>query len=185
MGFEKTEIKLGSFREVGVLVEQSLDVAEKELQQYEGARQAFVKHGTEGSGLPSILMFAEKELEKEIPDLETLKLVKKYIMRCIHSTQNQAQNFANLKQQKLGEIRAFEAVHTQLQALSETEKGKVRKIQEALESGDLEEEDGRPISLKARRLAEEAQEKQDKEQLNLVKQDKSKKPIKKTPVVKL
>lgn len=157
MGFDKSEVKVGTYREVGVLVEGRIDEAERKVQQALGAAEAFKEHATGAKGLPTVLAHADDQLEKEIPDIETLKIVKTYIMRCIHSTQNQGAYYKNLELKARGELHAYEKVHDQLRDLSTVELRKVDKVLKAVESGKIETgEVGHPgPSLKARRQAEE------------------------------
>lgn len=134
MGLDKAELKTAVLSNIGAHVELLIEVAERKTAQAAGAKAALAKHAKD---LESLQRHADSELEKSIPDLESLKLVKTYIGRAIAATQNAARHYENLEQLAVGERQGHERMHDYLIKQVSEEKKKAQALVEALKQGQV------------------------------------------------
>lgn len=168
---DKLEIKQTTYKEVGAKIEELLERSEIAQHEATGARKALVSHV---KNLLGLVTAADGELEKEIPDAEALKLVKKWLGRAIISTEQFAKHWANVELQLGGEAAGHRSTHDMLQKMVTVSQQQAESIQQAEEQGTVvTESDGelaalpgsrrpagvRPMSLKQQRLAEDSQKK--------------------------
>jgi len=168
---DKLEIKQTTYKEVGSKLEETLERAEVTQHEAAGARKALTIHI---KNLLTLVTAADGELEKEIPDAEALKLVKKWLGRAILSTEQFAKHWANVELQLIGEVIGYRNTHDMLQKMVTLSQQQAVNIQAAEEQGTVvTESDGelaalpgaqrpsgvRPMSLKQQRLAEDSQKK--------------------------
>lgn len=132
MGLDKAELKTAVLRNIGAHVELLIGVSERKTAQAAGAKIALVKHAKD---LETLQRHADGELEKSIPDLESLKLVKTYIGRAIAATQNASRHYENLEQLAIGERQGQERLHDYLVKQVSEEKKKAQVLAEALSQG--------------------------------------------------
>jgi len=165
---DKLEIKQAAYKEVGVRLEETLERVETTQHEAAGARKALTIHI---KNLLTLVTAADGELEKEIPDAESLKLIKKWLGRAILSTEQFAKHWSNVELQLTGEAAGYRATHDMLQKMVTVSQQQVESAQVpgnvVLEAdGELTALPGtqrttgvRPMSLKQQRLAEDAPKK--------------------------
>lgn len=163
--------KRKALTEVGVKVEKLLDGAELAAVEARGAKKVLQTHV---KNLLNLTTATDAAVGSEIPDLETLKIVKTWLGRAVVATQNFAANQGNLEQQAAGEAAGHRATHDVIQQLVSQNEEKRKGILASIDAGEivvgsdgeLEAASGgrriagvRPSSsLKQERLAEDAQE---------------------------
>jgi hypothetical protein len=175
----KADIRRGTATSIGVRVEEMLEGAERKVHEARGAKKAMQ---IQTKNLMSISAAVDGEIEKSIPDIETLKIVKLWVSRCVEATDNFAGNLANVELQAAGEVAAYKAIHDHIQdVVSKIDANKVA-VAEAIKSGTAElDEDGEPqmvdaggrppgvrpsMSVVQQRKAEEQAEEQKQEEVS-------------------
>lgn len=168
---DKLEFKKDVLLSVGVKVEEALERAEQQIYEARGGKIALRE---QGKNLLAIMAATDQEVEKSIPDLETLKIVKTWMSRMVIATENAANHLENIEIQARGEKAAHERTHDVLKKMVEEADYRITEIKKAVESGAATETpDGmvravssdrraRPAgvhpgqTIKEQRLAEEA-----------------------------
>lgn len=137
---DKLEARRGAAVSIGTRIEEMLDGAERKAHETGGAKKAMQVHA---KSLMGIAAAVDEEVEKSIPDLETAKLVKTWVMKAVIATENMAAHLANVEMQALGEAIGYRAVHDHVQkVVKEIDDGKANFLK-AIEDGSVVlEEDG-------------------------------------------
>lgn len=167
---DKIELKKDVLLSVGVKVEELLEGAESQCHEARGGKKALRAHV---KNLMGIILAADEDLGKSIPDLETLNLIKSWLSKTILSTENAAKHLENIEIQMAGEVAGHRGTHDVLQKLVGDAERKLEEVTEAVKAGRaIVDQDGtaqaapgerRPAgvrpggSIKEQRLAEEAQ----------------------------
>ena len=168
---DKLEVRRGTATSIGMRIEEMLDGAERKAHETGGAKKAMQSHV---KNLLGIVVAVDEEVEKSIPDLETAKLIKTWLMKTVASTENLVGHLANVEMQALGEAIGYRAVHDHVQKMvKEIDDGKATFLKAIEEGRIVVEEDGeaqmvgvgsrpsgvRPgLSIAQQRKAEEAQQ---------------------------
>lgn len=179
---DKLELKKGTITQVGVKIEELLEGAERDAQRAHGAATALREHAV---NLLQISAAVDQETGKSIPDLETAKLIKKWLSKAVMATENASQHQRNLELSFLGAVAGHRSTHDVLQKMSKQITAKQTEVEKGVENGavttdadgNLEAKPGaqRPVgvrpapTVKAQRQAEET---------------KKKKPVKRQPAKK-
>lgn len=169
---DKLELKRSTITQVGVKVEELLEGAERDAQRAHGAATALREHAVH---LVQISAAVDAETGKSIPDLETAKLIKKWLSKAVIATENASQHQRNLELSFLGAMAGHKSTHDLLQKMSGQLAAKQEEVQKGIESGavtvdadgNLEAKPGapRPVgvrpapSVKTQRQAEAQAEK--------------------------
>lgn len=160
----KAELKMLVTHEVGVRVDDSLEVAKKDLAMLEGRQ---VSLGDAAKTIETLLEHVDKDLEEEKLPEEAAQHVKRYIVRGVNALQNLAQQATNNRIAQTGRVQALEQTVTMLKNMVDAERSKAEaiKLAESTESagttpvpvnGHARETGVRPaMSIKEQRLAEE------------------------------
>jgi hypothetical protein len=174
-------------------VEELLESAEKDAQRAHGAAAALRSHI---NNLLQISSLVDAEIGKEVPDLETAKMIKKWLGRAIVATENAAQHQKNVELSFLGAVSGHKTTHDILQKMSKQLADAQADIEEGVRSGAVVITDGtaeavpgarrpsgvRPAaSIKAQRLAEEKTAKKKTAKKKTAKKKTAKKTVAKTP----
>ena len=137
---DKATISKDTINRIGGVVEGMIDEAERSYYRALGAKEAMSKHV---DNLLKIAGATDDELNKTIPDIDTLKLVKGWLLKTVHATQNFADHLSNVMLSSSGEMAGHKKTHDFLQKMTTQVDSKVAQIQQAIEAGDIEiDEDG-------------------------------------------
>lgn len=168
---DKLEFKKDVLLSVGVKIEEALERAEQQAHEANGGKMAL---RSQAKNLITILASTELEVEKSIPDLETLKIVKSWMSKMVIATENAANHLENVELQTRGEIAAHKKTHDALKKMVGDTDDRLGEIRKAIAAGvAVEMEDGslqvvpggngrRPVgmhpgsTIKEQRLAEES-----------------------------
>lgn len=131
---DKYDIRRKMIAEVDAKVIEQLDNADTSSIEARGAKSALREHV---KNLLGIVAAVDDELGKSIPDLETMKLVKGWVTRCVHATENLAAHLENVELGMLGEIAANKATHEMLDKLTKIDDSRRASIEEAIKAGDV------------------------------------------------
>jgi len=136
----KADIRRGTATAIGAKIEEMHDSAEKRAAEFCGAKKALQAHV---KNLLGIMEAVDEEVQKSIPDLETAKLVKDWLIKTVRSTESLAGHMLNSELQALGEVAALKSVHTYVQkVVGEIDSSKAA-LDQAIASGNVQlEEDG-------------------------------------------
>jgi hypothetical protein len=165
---EKALVSKDIIGKVGIATEEMLEGAEKTAAEAKGAKEALFQHV---KNLLGIVEAVDAEVDKTL-DLPTASLIKKWLMKTVHATENYARHFINVELSAIGESNGLKRTHDLLQRMASQIDSKVIEFHEALERGDIIlGDDGMPIAkpgkprpvgvrpgqtIKQQRLAEEA-----------------------------
>lgn len=114
MGIDKAEITQLTLKNVGVHIEEQREAAENAVQQHLGASLALKDQCKQ---LLEIIGAADNAVkvpnrEDSIPDLETLALIKTWLMKCVYSTESARRHQSNLVLTAQGALQQLNGVHT-------------------------------------------------------------------------
>lgn len=155
MSVLKSEMKQAITHDIGVRVEDAMEVAKRELAVLEGRQAAFADGA---KAVEALLGHVDKDVEAGTYDLLVADHVKRYIQRGAQALINLAQQAANYRIAQTGVVRGFDTTVKLLKGIIEEEE---RKKQAAL-TAEADSKAQRPVgehpglSVKERRLAEEA-----------------------------
>lgn len=161
MSVLKSELKMMVTHEVGVRVDDSLEVAKKDLAMLEGRQTGFADGA---KAVETLLVHVDKDVNEEKLDVDTATKVKLYVTRAVHALNNLAQQTANQRIAQTGKVQGLEQTVTLLKNMVEQERAKAEALKESETApppaNPRERAEGaRPApSLKEQRLAEEAAE---------------------------
>ena len=174
---DKLELNKGTITQVGVKIEELLEGAERDAQRAHGAATSLREHAVH---LVQLSAAVDQEVGKSVPDLETAKLIKKWLSKAVIATENASQHQRNLELSFLGAMAGHKSTHDLLQKMSNQITAKQEEVVKGIESGsvttdadgNLEAKPGapRPVgvrpapSVKAQRQAEETKKKPVKRQ---------------------
>lgn len=162
----KAELKQLVTNEVGVRVEDALEAAKKEGSVLEGRQTAFL----DGSkAVEALLKVVDEDLTAGRYPLETATEIKRFLQRGSQALQNLSQQANNYRIAQAGKIQGFEHTVKLLSSIVEAEKQKIAQIQaqaQTLVASGVTADTAaigvgvppRPLTIKERRLAEEAAE---------------------------
>lgn len=158
MSILKSELKQLVTHEIGVRVDDALDGARRELHALEGRQTAFMDSA---KAVELLLGHVDKDVTEEKYDLTVAEQVKKYLVRASNVLQNLSRESTNMVIAQTGKVQGFAHTVALLKGMIDAEKAKavalvVPEVPVAHPAGSGEE--GRPSSIKALRLAEEAKE---------------------------
>lgn len=161
MSILKAELKMMVTHEVGVRVDDSLEVAKKDLAMLESRQVTF---GDAAKAIETLLQHVDKDLEEEKLPEEVAQHVKRYIVRGVSALQNLAQQAANNRMAQTGRVQGLEQTVVLLKNMVDAERAKA----EALRAAETAPEPMNPkdrvngqhpaATIKELRLAEAAQE---------------------------
>lgn len=155
MNVDKAELKIAIATDIGATIEDSLEAAKKEMQQYDGAIMAFAKAAKACELLAS---HVDKDLDEGKYGLETAEIVKRYIERSAQVNRTLCKEAENLSISASGKISAFENAVATINKYREAERLKVISARVMEPSPGMPIAEDRPgLSIKQRRLLEEAE----------------------------
>lgn len=109
MGIEKSEIKESVYREIGVHIEESLEAIERDVYQERGAALYLRDQALKLSSIVAAVDTAMNTNAPDAPpDLETAKLIKAWVGKCILAVKNASESCHNrdlLGQGKLSQLK--------------------------------------------------------------------------------
>jgi hypothetical protein len=161
----KHEIKSLVYHEIGMKLDDSLELAEREKHEYNGAKSVLAAARKSVEGLTANV---DKELLEAQIDGDQAALIKKWLIRAVNVVQNlglQAEVQSHIAQ---GKIVALTAAVKQAKSLYDAEKARMEalEVQEAGGEGQVEEDPRRPVArpvgqhpgnpIAERKLAEKA-----------------------------
>jgi hypothetical protein len=161
---DKSDVKVGTATEIGCRLDDMLEAQVRELHRFEGAVTAFRTGALAVEGLEKAV---DRELDEgAIPDLETASLLKKYTGRMHQVLTNLAMQADNNRLMQTGKISAMQGAVEVTRKFREEEMNRAVTLRSALEQNKARTSDhvvaspeDRPgLSIKERRLAEEASE---------------------------
>lgn len=160
MGIDKSEVSRATLRRVGAHVENQLEAAETQVNKEQGAAAALKAQAV---NLQQIVAAADKALDDpkspdHIPDLESLKLVKMWLIKAVRATENAALSARNRGLVAQGTVIQCKGIHDWLQKQVKIEDSKIedainvrlmlKTLQEkegSLPEGVILDEDGDPV----------------------------------------
>jgi hypothetical protein len=164
MSIEKAQVKVGTAHEIGCRLDDALEAATKDLYRLEGAAQAFRQAAQSVEGLAK---HVDREMDEGKFDLETAKLIKKYVERAHQMMTNLTMQADNNRMAQTGKVSGAEAAVQLVKKFRDDEERKAEALRVALAARAAEaeapvaDEGPRPVglrpgaSIKERRLAEE------------------------------
>lgn len=162
MSVLKSELKMLVTHEVGVRVDDSLEVAKKDLAMLEGRQTGFADGA---KAVETLLTHVDKDVTEEKLDVDTATKVKLYVTRAVHALNNLAQQVSNQRIAQTGKVQGLEQTVALLKNMVDAERAKTEALQTAeataAPTNPRERAEGaRPAaSIKELRLAEEVAEK--------------------------
>lgn len=204
MGFDKAEVKKATLTGVGAHVEDQLEQVEAQAHEATGAGKALKAHCKNLLGIVAATDKAVDDTKSEdhIPDLQTLKLVKAWLMKAVRATESASHHQRNVALQLVGAGAQLKQTHNWLQKeVTRTDAVAERKAREAQEAEAasktnpdvVKDEDGdlvylgdgaAPAGVRMGNRAEKKAHAEAKEQLELGKSNGTNGKPKRTPVVK-
>jgi hypothetical protein len=161
MNFDKAEVKIGTFDEVGNKLDDVLEAMQAEASRMEGAAVAF---GKGAEAVAALLQHVDKDTDEGTLDLEVAKHVKRYLDRARVALVNLGMNASNQSFVAKGRVIGLQTsvgVVKKFKTEAENNRAVMLSVLASQKEGapGVEVRDGRPVSLplKAVRLAEEAQ----------------------------
>lgn len=161
MSVLKAELKMLVTHEVGVRVDDSLEVAKKDLAMLESRHVTF---GDAAKAIETLLQHVDKDLAEEKLPEEVAQHVKRYIVRGVSALQNLAQQAANQRIAQTGRVQGLEQTVAMLKNMVDAERAKA----ESLKTAETAPEPTNPrdrvngqrpaATIKELRLAEDARE---------------------------
>lgn len=160
MGIDKSEVSRATLRRVGAHVENQIEAAEAEVAKEQGAAAALK---AQAAYLQQIIAGADKALNEpnspdHIPDLETLKLVKTWLLKAVHATESASISAKNRAFVAQGTLLQCKGIHDWLQKQVQIEEARIteaanvrlmlKTLQEksgSLPEGVILDEDGDPV----------------------------------------
>ena len=169
MNIEKAGVKVDVAHELGCRIDDTREAARNEVANWEGANAALVQAG---KAIEELAKHVDKDIDEGGYDLETAKVIKKYITRSAAIAQNLATQAGAQRLMAQGKVQALENAVKIVKKYHEDEVRKVEGFKQALLEGRVRiEADGtqqaedpgvnvlgvRPgLTIKEQRLAEEA-----------------------------
>ena len=167
MSIEKAQVKVGTAHEIGCRLDDSLEAATKDLYRLEGAAQAFRQAA---QSVESLAKHVDAEMDAGKFDLEAAKLIKRYVERAHQMMTNLTMQADNNRMAQTGKVAGAEAAVQLVKKFRDEEERKADLLRAAIAARAAEpavaepaqEEGLRPVglrpgmSIKERRLAEEA-----------------------------
>ena len=115
----KAEVKVGTAHEIGVRMDDLLDVAKRDMERAIGAQNALL----EGSKIVlSLHGVVDKEIDAGTLDLEMAKKVKLYVTRAVTALESLAQRAANIQQVTNGRVQGLQAAVGSIKTFHDQEK---------------------------------------------------------------
>lgn len=140
MGIDKSEIKMGTAHDIGALVDDMLEAANRDVFRSDGALTAL---SIAAKGLESIFVHVNKDVDDGKYDLEVAKTVKTYIQRCLGSVTSLLTNAEIQKIRSQGKIEAFQAAVKATKLVYDQEKAKRDALLRASDESSLLEDGAR------------------------------------------
>lgn len=169
MSLEKSEVRIGVANEIGCAMDDALEAARGQVKYCEGGNVLLLLAQRKVQALAQLV---DDDLDGKgeglIKDLETAKLVKKYITRAVTIIGSDAAGAANAKLVATGHVQAYEMAIKGLKKKVDLETAKVaqaKKNAETVLKGGAFDDASRGTGqapqpgIKMRRLAEEAADK--------------------------
>ena len=178
MSIEKAQIKMGTIREVGILLDDALEGAQKEVHKADGAKDAL---RVALKALETLGTHVDKDVDEGQYDLEVASKIKRYVIRAQQMVTNLLAKAENEYFIICGQVKAYERSVEVTKKLHDMERGKAESLLKRSEEADVDSR--RPTgahpgkSLKEQRLEEEA----NGDQVPSVEFSPSKAPKKKAP----
>jgi hypothetical protein len=164
----KSEVKIETVNDLGNRLDDMKEATEKDLYRLEGATKAFQSMG---QAIDALFKIVDQEMDEGKFDLEQAEHIKRFIKRAHQMSINLSMQSENNRIMQLGKLQAMDAALGVAKKMREEEMAKVATLAAALEAskakaqnGEVVDPDdvGRPVggrmSIKERRLAEEAAE---------------------------
>lgn len=138
MNLQKIEAKLGAVNEIGCRLDDNLEGAQRDFYRTEGAsialKQAINSYDT-------LVLSVDKELdENDSLDLETVKIIKKYLEKGRALLGGLQQTAENNKIVQSGKVQGFELAVSVAKKYRDEEVMKIQRIKESIESGEIEKD---------------------------------------------
>jgi hypothetical protein len=115
----KAEVKVGTAHEIGVRMDDLLDVAKRDMERAIGAQNALL----DGSKIVlSLHGVVDKEIDAGTLDLEMAKKVKLYVTRAVTALESLAQRAANIQQVTNGRVQGLQAAVGSIKTFHDQEK---------------------------------------------------------------
>jgi hypothetical protein len=156
----KAEIRAGAIFNVGERLDDMLEAAQRDATRFDGKVAGCMEVA---ESITALLKAVDEDLDSgQIPDLETAALVKKWVSRCFHLSENLARRASNEKMSAAGAVAAMTQAVRLVADMHSREKAQVEQVQELTSQASPEREADEPsersapVSLKAQRLAEDA-----------------------------
>jgi len=148
MGIEKTEIKESVYREIGVHIEESLDAIEREVYQERGGALYLRDQALKLSSIMAAVDTAMNTNASDAPpDLETAKLLKTWISKCILAVKNASDSCHNRDLLGQGKLAQLKDEHAWLLKQREVMRAREARVAEATETNPdvVLDADGDPV----------------------------------------
>lgn len=160
MSVLKSELKMLVSHELGARVEDTWEVAKKDLAILEGRQGAFLDGAT---AVEALMGFVDKDIDEGKLDLVAADIVKRYLMRAGNALKNLGQQAANMKVAQAGKISGLDQAMAIIKKEVDAERTKIEALKAAASVPPPENPRDRPVgeaplSIKAQRLDEEARE---------------------------
>lgn len=144
MNLNKAELKIAVLNEVGNVLDDQREAADRQLQQAIGAKAGLLAARRD---LNSIFEAADRGVDEgAIPDLEALALVKAWLSKAAASLEVKAKHFENVEIQTVGKVQQASLAVELLSKMHKGESDRVRNFMAQIESGAIVIEDDGSLS---------------------------------------
>jgi len=177
MSLEKSELKIAVATDIGASIEDSYEAAKKEMYRQEGAVTSF---GQAAKACEMLCEVVNKDLDEgRVPSMEHAEMIKLWITRAANAQRNLARNAENMGMSACGKVSALEGAVALISKYRQVEQLKIAAARLASPSDPdaVRPAGSHPaMSIKERRLAEEAEEKRQADLLVVAEQLEPAKP---------
>lgn len=144
--FDKTEFKISVINGIGADIEDLKEGANNSLNEAKGAHLALKRAA---KNVLALVALADKDLEKsDIPDLESLNLVKVWLNKAYHSVDGLAEHYIALEQQAAGALFGITKVVNVVSKKRDSEIKKLENKKEAIEKEEKGIEYDRTVGVR-------------------------------------
>lgn len=130
MGVEKSEIKMAVAHELGAGFDDALEAAERDIYRWDGAKTSL--RGA-ASAIEGLMEHAKRDLDAELLNEESFKLVRKWVQRATEIVRNLRTQAEVHEQRSHGRVEALKTSVKITKKLYDDEQAKLKALQEHVE----------------------------------------------------